>query len=1019
MKLKNNKKLLTYFMTMAMTTTMVQVSVIANAANIDGQNNTSNVLDWTFDDSSKVLDGWTFGGTYAYNGPSENVVNFDDANKAMKISVDYSKDSTVSWSEFKVVNSFKQSVSFNGFNTLTYDFIYDPSKMTTGKFQSKLFISDKDGNEIVNVFDKINLDNSIDIDGGLKKSKVVLKFEPKNTDISSISIGIIGSNTNYKGDLYIDNINFSQENAEDKYVEKSALPARQDKVEVSDLSGKMPNQVRLVDAKVDKKTADLYAYLLGLGKTDKVIYGHQNDTHHKAVLKDGAEGSSNSDTKDVTGSIAGICGIDGLSLTGAELQLTDSDKENGIDLITKAANLSIDTAAQGGIITLSAHMPNFSLVAEKGKDSNGNYDYSGYTPGVTTGNVVQRIMPGGDLNEVYTGYLDMIAKYSGKLQDKGVPILFRPFHENNGSWFWWGKAFCDEEAYKNLYRYTVEYLRDVKQVHNLLYVYSPNGPFEDKADYLSRYPGDEFVDVLAFDMYNDDPVSKDDTWMGTFKDTISLVQGIAEERGKLSAVSETGVRVNGGGLPVAGNKNMDWFNDVSDIVSQSDMPYYMVWANFGEKDGLFAPYMISKNKGHEMINNFIKYYNDSKSVFADGIGDYSKADVSENGTYSYGYIKYPASSSRVLERTKVVASLKNVSEDVKFVIKNKQGMIIETLSATSYNGDYSADITQDTLNKLGSTIGSIELYSGNKLLDTIRVLFNIKEAEKDPKLVDNFESYIGENLLMQTKWSTNAGSGCSVTPSLVQDNKNNGDYGLQFKYKISTEKESEGWAGITKTVDADWSKYDALQFWCKPDGKGQKLVIQLTSNGEDFEVWMPEFAATTEAKLITLPFSEFKGKNGGKFDPSKIEKMGIWCNTNVPKNNSGSWSVDSAMYFDDIEAVNSKGQIGNTQDSSGNSDLNSSLNGNWYYVDSQGTKVADTWKLIDGKWYYFNEDGSVKTGWFRDSNGKWYYFESNGAMKTGWLNENNKWYYLKLDGSMASNEYINGYWINQVGEANN
>ena len=1014
MKSKKNKNLAAYFMTVVMTVTMVQAPITANASVEDEKG-----LEWNFEDSTKVLDGWKFGGSYAYNGSVENVVNFDDANKTMKLSVDYSKDSAVSWSEFKIINLFNKPISFDRYNVLTYDFIYDSSKMTEGSFQGKLFISDKDGKEVENVFDKINLNDAVDIGGGLKKAKVTLKFDPKDSNISSVTIGIIGANTDYKGDIYIDNINFEKGKAEDIYVLKSVVPTKQDKVEIGDLSGKMPNQVKLVDSKAIDKTANLYAYLVGIGKTDKVLYGHQNDTHYKAVLKNGAQGSSNSDTKDITGSIAAICGIDALSLTGAELQLSDAEKANGTDLVTKAVNLSIDTASEGGIITLSAHMPNFALVAEKGKDVNGNYDYSGYTPGVITENVVQRIMPGGDLNKVYTGYLNQIASYSKKLEAKEVPILFRPFHENNGSWFWWGKAFCDEESYKNLYRYTVEYLRDEKEVHNLLYVYSPNGPFQDKADYLSRYPGDQFIDVIAFDMYNDDPVSKEDKWLYTFKDTINLVQGIADERGKLSAVSETGVRVNGGGMAPSGNKNLDWFNDISNIVSQSNMPYYMVWANFDGDKNFFSPFMANDKKGHEMINNFINYYNDSKSVFASGVGDYSKADTKKNSRNSYGYIKYPASSSRVFEQTKITASLKNINGEIKFVIKNKEGKLIESIKGTLNNGDYTGEITQDTLNKIGSAIGSIELYSDDKLLDKIRILFNIKEAEKDTKLVDNLESYIGEDGLLQTKWSTNAGTGCSANSILVQDNKNNGEYGLQFKYRISTEKASEGWAGITKTVDADWLNCDALQFWCKPDGKGQKLVIQITSKGEDFEVFMPEFAGTTEPKLITLPFSQFKGKNNGVFDPSKIEKMGIWCNTIVPKGYTGSWTVDSAMYFDDIKAINTKGQTGNNQGSIGNnsSNINSVSNGSWSYMDAQGMKVTNTWKQIEGKWYYFNQDGAVKTGWFKDDNGKWYYFESNGIMKNGWFKYiNDKWYYLKLDGSMAVNEYINGYWLNQIGE---
>ena len=92
---------------------------------------------------------------------------------------------------------------------------------------------------------------------------------------------------------------------------------------------------------------------------------------------------------------------------------------------------------------MSCHMPNFADVAERplvgGKY---RYDYTGYSPNNTSGNVVQRIVPGGDLNAVYNGYLDMVADFLAILQKNDVPVIFRPFHENNGSWFWWGAAHC-------------------------------------------------------------------------------------------------------------------------------------------------------------------------------------------------------------------------------------------------------------------------------------------------------------------------------------------------------------------------------------------------------------------------------------------------------------------------------------------------------------------------------------------------------------------------------------------------
>lgn len=72
----------------------------------------------------------------------------------IKLNVDYSGDSSVSWSEFKINNNLAAPIDFNGYNILTYDFIYNPSKMTQGGFQSKLFI-----NGAVDSYDVINLDN--------------------------------------------------------------------------------------------------------------------------------------------------------------------------------------------------------------------------------------------------------------------------------------------------------------------------------------------------------------------------------------------------------------------------------------------------------------------------------------------------------------------------------------------------------------------------------------------------------------------------------------------------------------------------------------------------------------------------------------------------------------------------------------------------------------------------------------------------------------------------------------------
>lgn len=74
------------------------------------------------------------------------------------------------------------------------------------------------------------------------------------------------------------------------------------------------SSVSITDPSATGETVALYQYLQAMGKTDSIIYGHQNDTWHKA----GSAELSNSDTYDVTGAYAGIVGMDTLSVTGNE-----------------------------------------------------------------------------------------------------------------------------------------------------------------------------------------------------------------------------------------------------------------------------------------------------------------------------------------------------------------------------------------------------------------------------------------------------------------------------------------------------------------------------------------------------------------------------------------------------------------------------------------------------------------------------------------------------------------------------
>jgi len=112
------------------------------------------------------------------------------------------------------------------------------------------------------------------------------------------------------------------------------------------------------------------------------------------------------------------------------------------------------------------------------------------------------LTPGSPLNLRWCAQVDVIAGYLQQLRDAHVPVLFRPYHEINGNWFWWtGRPGKDGSA--ALYRMIFDRFVNVHHLDNLVWVWNVNAPSMNAGPVENYYPGPEYADVVTMDNYGE------------------------------------------------------------------------------------------------------------------------------------------------------------------------------------------------------------------------------------------------------------------------------------------------------------------------------------------------------------------------------------------------------------------------------------------------------------------------------------------------------------------------------------
>ena len=295
------------------------------------------------------------------------------------------------------------------------------------------------------------------------------------------------------------------------------------------------------------------------------MFGHQDDPFYGLTWDYVADSS---DVKNTCGDWPAVMGFE---LGGIEM----GDQKN-LDSVpfTRMREEIIKHHERGGIITISWH-PRNPLTTIEGGGLAGQKFPEGTAWDVTDTTVVKNILEGGSKHELFKIWMQRVSDFLATLKDSNdnkIPIIFRPWHENTGSWFWWGEKLCTAEEYKALWNMLQDKL-DADGFSNLLWAYSP-GMAADLTEekYLERYPGNERVQLVGIDGYQWG--TKED-FVAQLDANLEMLVNFAKHRYKIAALTECGL------------KNLTdptwWISTLTPVLDKHNISYFLVWRNYREE----------------------------------------------------------------------------------------------------------------------------------------------------------------------------------------------------------------------------------------------------------------------------------------------------------------------------------------------------------------------------------------------------------------------------------------------------
>ena len=232
-------------------------------------------------------------------------------------------------------------------------------------------------------------------------------------------------------------------------------------------------------------------------------------------------------------------------------------KLRGFELLAYSPNINYDDAGEPCLTEVYENRSTLETAMKWAKETDGIVTFSFHWFSPTGGrdksfyaehtdfDARQVLIEGTPERNAFFHDMDVIADELRKFQDADIPILWRPFHESDGTWFWWGSK--GPEVARELYKLMYDHYTNVHHLDNLLWVWN--------CRLAEGYPGDEYVDVISVDIYLPEYAPTDYR-----QDYLELIANTSAE--KVAALAEVG-----------------YMPDIHELEkSRTPWAYYMTWS---------------------------------------------------------------------------------------------------------------------------------------------------------------------------------------------------------------------------------------------------------------------------------------------------------------------------------------------------------------------------------------------------------------------------------------------------------